>query len=204
MRRWRSHVALALVVTGLTLTTAGCGQGNGAPADDAVTTPTRTYTNDRYGFTITVDSELRQGEPTAQTSAGGEAVLSVVFADEHGPTISGRYVNAIQVSVYELARSLEPAEVPQLRQEVESIVDQLMSSVPSADVVEPLREAEIDGVPGFRFTYTYEEAERRLTAVTFFLFKGRTEYQITTQAASDDWEAVGAKMAAAAESFAVQ
>jgi hypothetical protein len=204
MRRWRRYVALALLATGLALTTTGCGRGAGAPAGDPVTTSTRTYTNDRYGFSITVDSEFRRGEPTAQTSAGGDAVLSVIFADQHGPTISGRYVNAIQVSVYELARSLEPAEVPQLQQEVQGIVDQLMSSVPSADVVEPLREAEIDGVPGFRFTYTYEQEARRLTAVTFFLFKGRTEYQVTTQAASDDWEAVKARMAAAAESFAVQ
>ena len=31
-------------------------------------------------------------------------MFDVVFADKSGPVVSDRYVNAVQVSVYELAR----------------------------------------------------------------------------------------------------
>ena len=210
MYRFRRFLGLVLVVSGLALALAGCsgsggsGDGDDGQSDGGATTTTKTYTNDEYGFSITVDTQFSQGEPAAQASAGGEAVFSIVFADQDGPIASDRYVNAVQISVYEIGRAVEPEEVPQLAQEVQGIVDQLMSAYPSAKVVEPLQEAEINGVPGFGFKYTYEEGGTQITAVSFFLFRGQNEYQITAQATSEDWESVKGKMDAAAGSFTVQ
>jgi hypothetical protein len=211
MRRIRRYIALSLALAGLALAVAGCSAGvsigdSGSPAGDAggTTTSTRTYANDRYGFTITCAETLAQGEPVAGTGAGGSPVLDVVFADRNGPVVSGRYVNAVQTSVYELVRDLKPAEVIQVKTELQGIVDQLMRSLPSATVVQGLSPVEVNGIPGFTFQYTYSEEGQDLTAVTFFLFRGRYEYQITAQATSDQWDAMKGDLEAAVQSFTLK
>ena len=131
-------------------------------------------------------------------------MLDVAFADKGGPVISDRYVNAVQTSVYELARELKPSEVKQIKSELQGIVDQLMASMPSSTVVEKLSPVEVNGVPGFAFKYTYQEGGKDLTAVTFFLFKGKYEYQITAQAVTSDWEDLKGQLESAVQSFTVQ
>ena len=91
--------------------------------------------------------------------------------------------------------------MPKLKSELQSVVDQLMSSTTSAKVVEPLEEVTVNGVPGFRFKYTYTEGGTELTAVTFFLFKGKYEYEITAQTTSDNWDALKGKLEAAVQTF---
>ena len=82
-------------------------------------------------------------------------------------------MNAIQASVYELARELKPSEVPNIKSELQGIVDQLMSSLPSARVVEKLSPVKVNGVPGFALKYTYADSDTALTAMTFFLISGK-------------------------------
>ena len=137
MRRW---LALSLAVAAAALALAACsaevstgGDESGSPsADGGTTTSTKTYTNDQYGFSITYADRFTQGEPAEGTGAGGSSVLDVAFADKDGPVIADRYVNAIQTSVYELAREIKPSEVKQIKSELQGIVDQLMTSLPSA------------------------------------------------------------------------
>lgn len=203
----RKHVALLLLLTSLLLAAGACSgggdsgdeSGGGSSGDE-----TTTYTNAEYGFSITYDARFTEGEPVSKADTGGEAVFSIVFADKDGPTVSDRYVDVIQISVYELARAVEPEEVPQLQQEVQGIVDQLMAAAPSAEVVEPLEEAEINGTPGYGFKYVYTEEGTEITAVTFFLFDGQYEYQITGQATSEDWASMSDTLDTAIGTFTVQ
>ena len=211
MHRIRRSIAFGLAFAGLALALAGCSasvstgdSSSPSGSDGGTTTPTKTYTNDQYGFTITYAEKLTQGEPVAGTGAGGSSVLDVVFADKDGPVVSDRYVNAVQASVYELARELKPSEVKQIKTELQGIVDQLMKSLPAATVVEELSPVKVNGVPGFAFKYTYTEDGKDLTAVTFFLFKGKYEYQITAQAMTDQWDAIKGDLEAAVQSFTVK
>jgi hypothetical protein len=198
----RKYVVLVLVLAGLLLTLAGCsGSGGSDTSAGASSGGTTTYTNDKYGFTLTHDTQLTEGEPVAGAGAGGSSVFDVVFADTNGTTISDRYVDAIQISVYELAREVKPAEVPKLKAELQGVVDQLMTSTTAATVVEPLSPVTVNGVPGFAFKYTYTEGGTELTAITFFLFKGKYEYEITAQTTSANWEALSAKLEAAVQTF---
>lgn len=205
MHRFRRYAALLLIAAGLALTLTACSgsggndSGDGSSGDEAVT-----YTNDEYGFSITTASRFTQGAPVSGAETGGEAVFRIVFADQDGPVVSGRYVNAVQVAVYELAREVTPEEVPGVMSEVQSLVDQLMASMPSAEVVEPLEEVIVNDVPGFAFKYTYTEEDTPLTAVTFFLIQGAYEYQITAQAATEDWDGIKDELEAAIQSFTVQ
>ncbi len=203
MHRSRTYLALLLVLAGLTLTVAGCS-GSGGSGDGSSSGGTTTYANDQYGFTITYDNQFSEGEPVEAASAGASAVFDVVFADKQGTVIADRYVDAIEVLVYELAREVKPAEVPKLKAEVQGVVDQLMTSTPSATVVEPLEEVTVNGVPGFKFKYTYTEGDTELTAITYFLFKGKYEYEITAQTTSANWDALKGKLEAAVQSFTVK
>jgi hypothetical protein len=206
MRRW---LVLSLVVAAAVLALTACGGsvsiGDSSPASSGGTTgSTKTYTNDQYGFTITYSDKFTQGEAAEGTGKGGSSVLDVAFADKSGPVVSDRYVNAIQTSVYELARELKPAEVKQVKGELQNIVDQLMASLPGSTVVEKLSPVTVNGVPGFAFKYTYTEGGKEMTAATFFLFKGKYEYQITAQAVTSDWDSLKAELESAVKSFTVQ
>jgi hypothetical protein len=208
MRRWLAlSLAVAAAALALTACSAEVSTGDDASspaADGGTTTSTKTYTNDQYGFSITYADRFTQGEPAEGTGAGGSSVLDVAFADKDGPVIADRYVNAVQTSVYELARELKPSEVKQIKSELQGIVDQLMTSLPNGVVVEELSPVEVNGLPGFAFKYTYEEEGQELTAVTFFLFKGKYEYQITAQAVSADWESLKGDLESAVQSFTAQ
>lgn len=207
--RW-PVLALAAVAAALAL--AACsgsvsvgGESSGSPAaNGATTTSTKTYTNDQYGFSLSYGDRFTQGEAAEGTGAGGSSVLDVAFADKKGPVISDRYVDAVQTSVYELAREVKPSEVKQAKAELQGTVDQLMASLPSGKIVEKLAPVELNGVPGYAFKYTYEEGGKELTAVAFFLFKGRYEYQITAQAVSSDWETIKGELESAVKSFTTQ
>lgn len=204
MHRFRDCAVLTLLVACSVLALAACsGSGDSDSGDDASKDAPPTYTNDEYGFRITVDPRFTQGEPMTQTSTG-EAVFSIFFADKDGALASDRYVDAVQVSVYELAREVESSEVPGLKTEIQGVVDQLLSSAPSAEIVAPLEEVEVNGVPGFGLTYTYTDDGTEMTAVTFFLINGTYEYQITAQAASENWDALKGKLEGAVQTFTVK
>ena len=210
MHRIRSSIALGLALAVLALALAGCsasvstGASSSPSSGGGTTTSTKTYTNDQYGYSITYSDRFTQGDPAKGTGAGGSSVFDMAFADKNGPVISSRYVNAVQTSVYELARAVKASEVPQLKTELQGIVDQLMSSLPGSKVVEKLSPVKVNGVPGFALKYTYTESGTDLTAVTFFLFSGKYEYQLTAQAATKDWESTKGDLEAAVKSFTVQ
>ena len=78
----RVLVALAAAVV-LALAAASCGGDTPAgdtPADEGPSTVT--YSNDDYGFSLTYDTLLTQGEPGDGGDAG--AVFDVAFVDETG------------------------------------------------------------------------------------------------------------------------
>ena len=208
MRTWAT-LALAVVAAALALTACSAsmstgGDSNSPAADGGSTASTKTYTNDKYGFSITYGDRFTQGEPVAGLGKGGSSVLDVVFADKSGPVISDRYVNAIQASVYDLSRAVKPSEVKQIKGELQGIVDQLMASLDGSAVVQKLTPSTVNGVPGYAFKYTYTEGGKELTAVTFFLFKGKHEYQITAQSVSSDWEKLKGELEDAVKTFTVQ
>jgi hypothetical protein len=208
--RIRTLFTLGLALAGLTVALAACSSsasvdgGGPSATDSGSTSATTTYTNDQYGFTITYPEQLEQGEPAEGSGTDGSSVLDVVFADENGPIVADRYINAAQVSVYELTREVDPTEVSGLESEFQGVVDELMASLPDSEVVEPLTGTEVNGIPGFALKYTFVVEGTEITAATVFLLNGAYEYQITAQAASTDWEQMKDDLESAIESFTVQ
>lgn len=201
----RKTIALLLVLAGLSVAAAACNasvstDGSSPDSSDG----TKTYTNNQYGFSLTYDPVFTQGESTGGQQSGSGSELDIAFADTGGTKIGGKYVDCIQVSVYKLARAVKPAEVPELKKEFEGLVDDLMGGLSSASVAEPLRLAQVNGVPGFRFAYTYTEDSVAIAALTYFLVKGEVEYQVTGQASQENWPALSPKLEAAVKSFTVK
>ena len=131
-------------------------------------------------------------------------MLDVAFADKNGPKVGGNYANGIQISVYKLVREVKPAEVPKLKKEVSNVVKQIMASLPGAKIDQSLEGLTVNGVPGFGFGYSYVQDDMKLKGVSFFLFKGQYEYQLTAQAASKDWETLKGKLEAAFQTFTIK
>ena len=92
----------------------------------------------------------------------------------------------------------------QARGKLQGVVDKLMASMPSSAAQEKLAYTTVNGVPGFAFKYTYTEGGKELTAVTYFLFKGKYEYELTAQATSADWGSIKGDLQNAMESFTVK
>jgi hypothetical protein len=196
-------LAALLVIAASALALGACGGSVSIGSEPSPTGPV-TYTDDEYGYSITRDAMFTEGTVKEVSASAGDAVAEAIFPDENGTLASGSYLDAIMVTVYELARSVEPAEVPDLKAEMQGMIDDLLASLTDPKVVRPLTETEVGGVPGFAITYTYEDLGKELTAASFFLFKDKYEYQITTQSVTERWDELKGRFQEAVQSFTLK
>src|SRR5450756_248178 len=146
VRRLGRLTILTLTLAGLSLLLGACSASVGT-TDESSPGP-KTYTNDRYGFTLTYDGQLEEGESTGGVSSGGSSVFGVAFADKSGPRVGGNYANGMQISVYKLAREIKPAEVPKLKKEVSGVVKQIMAPFPAPRSTSRSRNSRSTAFPG--------------------------------------------------------
>mgnify|MGYP001767313898 CR=1 FL=1 len=67
--------------------------------------------------------------------------------------------------------------------------------------VEGLSDAVVGGVDGFRATYTFSTGDTPTTSTFYFLFARDIQYQLTLQAATEDWQDKQAEFDAIVASF---
>jgi len=199
--------ALALMLALATaLGLAACAsseKGSGGAADDTAGDGTTTYHNAEFGFSITYPERYTEAEAETAGEAGGSAVSSVAFADPDGTVVGDLTVDGLQVAVYELAQGIALEQVPELEQEFQGLVDQMIAGLENGAVTDPLGAVELNGLPGFGFSFTYTNQGTELRASTLFLVKGRYEYMVTAQAATDRWDEMAPELEAAAMSFTI-
>jgi hypothetical protein len=197
-----SRLVLAVATTlALAASLAACsGSGSGGTKPSGP----QTYTNDKYGFTITYDPMFVKGAPEDGASSGGSSVFDIAFADANGAQVDDKYVDGIEVSVYKLTRAVKAAEVPKLKQEFQNVVNQMLKGLSGATAVKPLATVTLGGAPGFKLTYIYNQGSTSIAAITYFLVKGQYEYQLTAQASQQNWNKLSSKLQAAVESFRLQ
>ena len=209
MRRLWVPFAMAVLLVAV-LAATGCsasvstGSSSPTPASSSGSTAaTKTYSNTQYSFRITYPASFKQGNPSGASSAGSSAAFEVIFADPKGAQVNNLYVDTVGVSVYQLKRSVSAAEVPKLKQQFDQLVSQLMSGFPGAKITQPLGPTVINGVPGFKFGYSYAKGSTQIQAVTYFLLKRSYEYELTEQASQQNWATVSPQLDAAVKSFTV-
>jgi hypothetical protein len=198
-------MALLLALAGLSVAAGACSAsvstGGSSPASSG---GTKTYTNDQYGFSITYADLFTQGTTTSGQADGSGSVFDIAFADTAGATVGDKFVDVIQVSVYQLARAVKLGEIPKLEKEFQTLVDQMLGGLTGASVTEPLSLVEVNGTRGFTFGYTFTQDSVGIKAVTSFLINGQTEYQIAGQASQENWAALSPSLQAAIDSFEVK
>jgi hypothetical protein len=196
MRHLAKTVILAATIAVLATSTAACG-GDGGTGGSA---EKQTYTNAQYGFEMTYTDPLSMVtiEPT------GEEAYAIAFADKDGPQVEDQYANGIRVAVTELKQTIEPADVPKLKDELATVLGDMVAAVPGGKTTSEVTAIELNGTPGctldYRFTMGGEELACRLT----LLIKGSNEFDITEQTVAGDWEALSPTLDAAVQSFTLE
>ncbi len=176
---------------------AGCGNGG-----DSNSGGTKTYTDTDYGFSFDypADWQLQEGD-SSDVTAGGSAAKSVGVFDPEGAVADDTYIDLAQVSVYELNLTVDESMMPEIQAEVEQVLASLESQATDMETIEALSEAKVAGMSGFKVTYSFFKSGAPVTSTLYFLFSGDIEYQLTLQAATENWETNAPVFAALVASF---
>jgi hypothetical protein len=183
----------ATVVAVLAAALAACGGGGEGSAGAEKTT----YTNAQYGF------ELTYGEPLGQVNltASGNEEYAVAFADKDGPQVDDLYANGVRVSVDELDQTIKAADVPKLQDELEKVLAEMVEGTSGGKVTSKVTPVEIGGTPGFTLGYQFTQGGEKLTCRLTILIKGNTEFDLTEQTVSGDWDSMQSTLGQVVQSF---
>jgi hypothetical protein len=193
---------LALVIA-LGLTAGACGsEGDDGTGTTAAGADVKTYTDKTYGFSFEYpeDWKLQEGN-TAEVTAGGGAAGAVAVFDPDGAKAGDVYIDLMQVAVYELTITVDESMMSDVKAELEGVLAQLEAQSADMNMQGELTPTTVNGMPGFEITYTFTKDGAPATSTLYFLFDGDIEYQLTTQAADQNWEANQPVFAAMVASF---
>ena len=109
--------------------------------------------------------------------------------DPEGAVAEDTFIDMMQVSVYELNVTVDESLMPEIKGEVEAVLETLESQAGGLDTLVPLAEAEVGGMSGYSVTYSFAKNGAPVTSTLYFMFFGDVEYQLTVQAADENWEA---------------
>ncbi len=176
--------ALVLVVVATASLLSACGGETSSNGD------TTTYTDATYGYSFQYPSswKVQQGD-TADVSAGSASAASVGVYDPKGAVAEDTYIDMVQISVYQLNVVVDESVMPEIKTEVEGVLDSLEGQAGDLTTLEPLTEVTVGDMTGYRVTYSFSKNNAPVTSTLYFLFSGDKEYQLTVQAADTNWEA---------------
>ena len=191
MRRSAAVVASLLLVVG---GVGGCsasvelGSGPDRTASSGGVALTETIVDDRYGFSFGYSPPF---EPLKDTEfSGGEgpgSTTSAAVFDTEGAEIGGQYRDAFVVNVYPLQVEVTEENLPDARAELENtVIPQLKAETPGM-TFSSLTDTTLAGRPAFTADVAFDVEGEPIESRMYFIFDGRTEYQILTQAAKRNW-----------------
>jgi hypothetical protein len=194
-------MACLLLVTMVAL--AGCGgsdagttpsNSSGSTGSSSVSTTEdstlKTYSNGEYSYSFQYPETwtLQEGS-TADVSAGGTAVANVGLYDPDGTVAQDTYIDMAQVSVYKLNVTVDGSMMADIKTEVQNVLSSLESQAGEIKTMEALAETTVNGMSGFKITYSLTKENAPVVSTLYFLFSGNMEYQVTVQASKENWDA---------------
>ncbi len=181
-------VLLVLLVAAFAL--PACGSSSSSTSTGAGAADTKTYTDADYGYSFAYPSSWKiQEDTTVDASAGATSAGGASVFDPNGAKVESTYIDLMLVSVYKLTVTVDDSVFPQLKSEIEAVLASLESQGTGMKVQVPLAETTAAGMKGYNVTYTFTKDGAPCTSTLYFLFDGNMEYQLTTQAADENWAA---------------
>lgn len=189
---------LLLLATGLLLTSCSADFNLSCGETDP---GTKTYTDKTYGYSFAYPGDwmVQEGD-SAQVTAGSGSEGGVTVYDPEGAVAGRSYIDLFQVSVYELAVTVDESMMPEVKAEVERLLVGLESQGGWTRTAE-LAEVTVGGVDGYVVTYAFDTDDTPATSTFYFLFSGTIQYQLTLQAATKNWEKKQPEFEAIVNSF---
>lgn len=184
--------AAVLVALAVAFALGGCGFSVSCGTDKAGTAEgaVDTYTDADYGYSFSYPAEWAlDTEAKAEVEGGIAAANGVSVFDTEGAKAEDYYVNVFQVAVYELSVVVEESMLPDVEPQLESLLAGIAAQDSSWKTLAALSETTAGGLGGFKTTVSHTMDGVPVTSTLYFLFDGSTEYELTVQAATDDWEA---------------
>ncbi len=205
-RLLRPRMAVALLILLLAFVPAGCGfdfelscGGNENEIE--------TYTDPDYGYSFQYpgDWELETSTGAEVTSGagsnGGVHVFDPDGASAENSSGNDYYVDLFQVSVYELDVTVDESMMPEIKTEMEGLLADLASQSGDWQMIDDLSETTVGGMPGYQTSYSFNMDGTPTSCTFYFVFEGNIQFQLTTQAATENWEAKQTEFDAIVASF---
>jgi hypothetical protein len=206
---WRPlwpQAAVALLILLMAFVPAGCGfdfnLSCGGNENEA-----QTYTDPDYGYSFQYPGDWKMDESSSAEvtsgtgSSGAVSVFDTDGATAEDPSGDDYYVDLFQVSVYELDVAVDESMMPEIKTEMQGLLTDLASQGGGWQMVEDLSQTTVGGMFGYRTSYTFTMDGTPTTCTFFFVFEGNIQYQLTTQAATENWEAKQTEFDAIVASF---
>ncbi len=198
IRALRTRLALPMMLgllLGITVVVLGCGGASttttsGGPTGSTGGSSVKTYSNGQYGYSFQYPDTWTLSEgSTADVSAGGTAVTSVGVYDPKGTIVNGTAIDMAQISLYKLTVTIDDSMMADLKTEVENVLSSLESKAGEIKTIEALSSTTVNGMKGFKITYSLTKENAPVVSTLYFLFLGKVEYQLTVQASETNWSA---------------
>jgi hypothetical protein len=184
-------VALAACGGSSATTTTGSGGPTGSTTvSTAANTSVKTYSDGEKGYSFQYPATwtVQEGS-TADLSAGSTAVASVGVYDPKGAIVNSIAVDMAQISLYKLSVTVTDSIMSEVKVQVQDVLTSLESQAGDIKTLEKLSETNVNGMKGFKVTYSLTKEKAPVVSTMYFLFSGNMEYQMTVQAAEANWNA---------------
>jgi hypothetical protein len=191
-RRCSAAVA-TVIVAALLLSSCGGEIGGGSST-------TKTYRNDRYGFSITLDDRFVERQ---KADVAAQGVFGVAFADENGPSANGRYTDAVLVAVIDMGSDLSSEASAEMQTLLTEQSDRALASLGTSVKTWPSTGVTFNGVSGTVVPFTADSAGVTIVGWDYLFVQGRYLYVVIATSSEETLDRNRDALRSMAESFAV-
>lgn len=179
------------------------GDSSGSSTTPTLSADAKTYTHPTDGYSLQYPAGwVLDDQATVDSAAGSGSTSRVAIFDPQGAAVDDVYINTVAVSIYELSATLTDADIPDIQGEIEAVLADLLSQSPGAEVLSPLALTQVGALKGYVVTLSfYKDGTVPAVSSLYFLFKGDIQYQVTAQAAAEDWDTLQPTFEAIVASF---
>jgi PsbP-like protein len=186
-RAWAVAVCLFAVLAGAGALIWRGGAFSGEP-NTAVSESNglKTYTDPDYGYSFEYPADwvLQEDAPVETTS--DVMTAAAVFAPD-GARAGGYSLDYADVVVYELGYAPSESDLRDMKGYLQDMYDKLADQDATLKVTQAVSETTVGGLSGYKTVFTYDVEGTPITCIQYYVFDETLEYDLSVQAATENW-----------------